>query len=347
MYTYTNASVAQTDPARAVQIYIDLVHRHEQSFYAFVHKVHSKGDGLFSSLMQWIELFLTLIRDGIGNGQKLSLEFILPHTGTERAEIMKEVDAVALYHYKLKAAYQDKVRRRFGKTQGMDDADAADETTAALLEGVVQEVSFGDLVKGEADDLAAEEDEEDGDSSDEWGSDSESGSEEDLDEDGSDGTDDSGSREDSDDGASTERNRTPERNRNPHISKASLPPIKPVNRALDHSRHGPSQSVNISPTQPSMRPARSMTFSHPMPSRPPPPLPGTKDLPLSPHEKPLPAPPRYSYNRRSLSRTRGARSRERPSSPRKHKRHAALQPPELHHIPELLPLFVEMVCGSL
>lgn len=343
--------MSQTDPARTVQIFIDLVQRHEQAFYAFVHKVHTKGEGLFNSLMQWIEIFLSLVRDGLGNGENISLEFLLPHTGQEREDIIKEVDAVALYHYKLKVAYEDKVRRRFGRTQGFNDADAADEMTATLLEGVVQEVSFGDLVKGEADDLAAEEDDdEDDDSSEEWsGSEGDSGSEDGSeDEDDSDDSDESNDSEDSDDGASTERDNTP------HISQAPLPPSPPYRTSRlpqrshtsnNHSRHGTSQSVQIPPARPSIRIARSMTFSGPSTPQPLPPLPtGAKDLPLSPLEKPLPAIPGNSLNRRSQSQ--GRRSRERPPqppSPRKHKRHAALKPPELQHLPRLLPLFVEMV----
>ena len=85
-------AVSQTDPAKTVQIFIDLIQRHEQSFYSFVHKVHSKGEGLFTGLMRWIELFLTLMRDGAGD--RISLEFLLPHTGPEREDIIREVDAV-------------------------------------------------------------------------------------------------------------------------------------------------------------------------------------------------------------------------------------------------------------
>ncbi|CDO75602.1 hypothetical protein BN946_scf184858.g42 [Trametes cinnabarina] len=94
--------LSQTDPARTVQIFIDLIQRHEQAFYSFVHKVHSKGEGLFTNLMRWIELFLTLMRDGLG--EPISLEFLLPHTGADRENVLREVDAVALYHYKLKVA---------------------------------------------------------------------------------------------------------------------------------------------------------------------------------------------------------------------------------------------------
>jgi len=137
-----------------VQAFIDLVSRHEQMFYSFVYKVHSRGGSLFDDLMKWIELFLTVIRDGIGD--QTSVEFLLPHTGQDREAIVKEIDDVALYHYKLKLAHEDKVRRRFGRTQKQGTADADDEAAAALVQGVVNDISFGDLIDGDADDLAAE-----------------------------------------------------------------------------------------------------------------------------------------------------------------------------------------------
>lgn len=171
-------TVSQEDPHMTVQAFVDLVKRHEQMFYNFVYKVHSRGGSLFDNLTKWIELFLTVVRDGIGD--PTSVEFLLPHTGQDREAIMKEVDDVALYHYKLKLAHEDKLRRRFGRTQKRDDADAEDEATAALVQGVVNDISFGDLIDGDAEDLAAEvsasESSSDYSSSDEYDSDEDSDS---------------------------------------------------------------------------------------------------------------------------------------------------------------------------
>ncbi|THH28956.1 hypothetical protein EUX98_g5244 [Antrodiella citrinella] len=186
--------LSQQDPARTVQMFVDLIQRHEQSFYNFVHKVHSKGQNLFSSLMQWIELFLTLMREGLG--EPISLEFLLPHMGAERDAIMEEIDSVARYHYKLKLAYEAKVRRRFGRTQGRDDADTEDEEAAQMVNSVVEDLSFGDLVKGDAVDLAAEQTDDESDSSSEDSDSNSSDEEESSDE------DDSGSEEASESGES-------------------------------------------------------------------------------------------------------------------------------------------------
>jgi hypothetical protein len=179
--------VSQANPHQTVQTFIDLVARHEQAFYGFVHKVHSKGEGLFDSLMKWIELFIGLMREGFG--QPLSLEFILPHAGgEERADIIREVDAVALYHYKLKLAHEDKIRKRFGRSANAN-ASVEDQEEAAAQEfmaDIVRDMQFSDVVRGEAGDLGVQ---------------SESGSEFDTDE--TDETDSSGEDSESSSGTGT------------------------------------------------------------------------------------------------------------------------------------------------
>ncbi|QRW01794.1 PX domain protein [Ceratobasidium sp. AG-Ba] len=149
--------LSQVNPHKTVQTFIDLVARHEQAFYGFVHKVHSKGEGLFDGLMKWIELFIGLMREGLG--QPLSLEFILPHgEGEERAQIIREIDSVALYHYKLKLAHEDKIRKRFGRSANAN-ASVEDQEEAAAQEfmaDIVRDMQFSDVVRGEAGELAVE-----------------------------------------------------------------------------------------------------------------------------------------------------------------------------------------------
>lgn len=155
--------MSQEDPQRTVQTFIDLVQRHEQAFYSFVHNVHSKGQGLFDSLMGWIELFLGYARDGLP--QKLDLEILLPMDGPQRAAIMKEVDEVAQYHYKLKVQHEEKVRRRFVAGGGADEQTLEE---AALVDSVMQSLSIGDTTVGAAGEIAVEESEEDDDSEDDY-----------------------------------------------------------------------------------------------------------------------------------------------------------------------------------
>lgn len=147
--------VSAEDPQRTVQTFIDLVQRHEQSFYSFVHNVHSKGQGLFDALMSWIELFLSYAQRGLP--QQLDLEVLLPHSGPERIAILKEVDEVAQYHYKLKVAHEEKIRRRF-QGGGAGDQQTAEE--AALVNSVLQSLSLAESTVGSAGEIAMEEEEE-------------------------------------------------------------------------------------------------------------------------------------------------------------------------------------------
>ena len=131
-----------------------------------MHNVHSKGQGLFDALMSWIELFLNYARDGL---TPIDLEFLLPHESPERMRILSEVDAVAQYHYRLKVAHEEKVRRRF-QTQPGDGGSSAEE--AALLESVMASLSLSETAVaegGEIDDEEEEDEEEDEDEAEEGG----------------------------------------------------------------------------------------------------------------------------------------------------------------------------------
>ncbi|KAF7292459.1 PX-domain-containing protein [Mycena chlorophos] len=342
--------ITQEAPHRTVQAFVNLVQRHEQAFYHFVHKVHSKGEGLFDSLMRWIELFLTVVREGVG--APVSLEFLLPHTGQERHDILAEVDKVALYHYKLKVLYEDKLRRRFGRMQAgrmQNDADAEDEATKALVDGVAEEISFGDLISGDAVDLAAEETDEDGE---EETSDEETTSDDDS---------DSDEEESSDESSGSSEDKTPKAT--PKATPRPTPqPLKPIgppkgNGSVPMSARPAVTQTPTPPTPPSrqrslsLKTSRSMTYlreqlsqvsaarrSHDSP--PVPPLP--KSL-VAAMNKPLPASP-MSPGHKFVPPTPPPPVRPIPPPKRRvRKRHEAVQPPELEHIPRLLNIFKEMM----
>lgn len=329
-----DSPVSQQDPAKTVQSFIDLIQRHEQAFYNFVHKVHSKGEGLFDSLMRWIEQFLTLMRDGLGD--RVSLEFLLPHKGEERAEIMAEVDAVARYHYSLKVIYEAKVRRRFGRTAGQSEADAEDEEAAALVDSVVKDLSFGELVSEDADELAAQESDEDSGSDED--EDDESGSTDDDDSDDDDDSEESGSSEEESGESTTEgefRRTTPtpslaRSNTVGHSPMATRPPRQPM----------PKQSLDLpSPSRQSTLPIRnSQTTPGSARTRFPPSSSSSSSSTFSTSSnKKLPSVPSPNYT------PQGKQTPVKVQSAVKKKKAEGPKPPELHHIPKLLPLFVEMV----
>ncbi|SJX61278.1 uncharacterized protein SRS1_10273 [Sporisorium reilianum f. sp. reilianum] len=188
-----NEELSYTDPTRTVQVFVDLVERHEGRFYNFVHQVHSKGSGLFDGLMHWIELFINFVRgndrsaeavsqqaardseqpvgklDGIG---EVDLEICLPAGGEERKKALDEIDSLVLYAYRLKFLRELKLRRKLadrevagvaGKLMGADKKRRADglteEDDSAFVGAMVENLGVGDIFTGEVADAEAEEDE--------------------------------------------------------------------------------------------------------------------------------------------------------------------------------------------
>ena len=312
-------SVSQVDPHRTVNTFIELIHRHEQSFYHFVHKVHSKGESLFDGMMRWIELFLTLLREGIG--PPISLEYLLPHSGQERAALMQEIDAVALYHYKLKVIYEDKLRRRFGRVQaGLkdNDADAEDEATQALMDRLAGEISFGELVKGDAADLAAQDTDDD--------------SEEESTEDETSSSGESSGTSSGEIAPATRPGQMIARSQTLQ-NAATLPRRESFD---SNERSDPLQShsgLDFKGPDSSRQPLQSTRQTLQPLNLPPLPL-LSKPLSSHPLTRPLSEP------------SPQLRSRPVPSPhARKNKKKAAetLKPPHLQHIPKLLPIFTEIV----
>ncbi|GAA5879573.1 hypothetical protein JCM3774_000289 [Rhodotorula dairenensis] len=137
-----------TDPQQVVSLFADLVARHENRFYHFVHSVHSKGEGLFDNLMAWIELFINFVRDGLPS--PVSLDFLLPVGGQEREQVLAEVDAIVEYHRKLKLAHHERMKKRLVK--GVDNDKDVD---AAFVAGVMQNLHI-DGVMDDVHDVEAE-----------------------------------------------------------------------------------------------------------------------------------------------------------------------------------------------
>jgi hypothetical protein len=359
-----------------------------------VHKVHSKGEGLFNGLMRWIELFLTVVREGLAESSSpISLEYLLPHSGEARRNIIQEVDEVAKYHYKLKVQYEERLRRRFGKAQqaqaAASEADREDVATQALVEGVVSEISFGDLVQGDANDAAAE-DEEDEESDEEF-------DESDSDDFEYDSEEYESAEESVESETASERSvkasAVATTRRQTQVQKPSRPaPPPPQNNHVHHNRHQqPSRNPQQQPTaasgsdEPAKRRPRALSLkslkrsmsnlnlkvppnsavassgrksldssASPPPVPPVPPLPPLPGRPSSAQTQNSSTPSSADLGKKSppkLPPTSPMSPSNKHSPPLKSKaaRRAVakapetLKQPELKYIPEILPLFIEMV----
>ena len=280
---------------------------------------------------------------------------------------MAEVDKVALYHYKLKVLYEDKLRRRFARANGQ--ADVEDEATQTIIDGVVGQISFGELVTGDAIDMAAEETDEEESGSEESFSSSETESEESKELNGTALMP----------GGSDHVNGRP-------IAHSPIPRSPSQSMINKQSHHLTNNSYRFGPQVPrpsaqpqpavirkrsfSLKKSKSMNFSmtnllssrHTEDAPPVPPLPrsktfypsgsSSKPLPLNPttqnamDEAPPPPPPPKDVSLQKQLPPVNNSSYKTTTSHQKKKPAQTLNPPELEHIPKLLPVFAEIVSGQ-
>ncbi|MBW0527217.1 hypothetical protein O181_066932 [Austropuccinia psidii MF-1] len=159
--------VAIRDPQQIVQTFVDLVGRHEEAFYNFVHQVHSKGASLFDDLMHWIELFVNFVRQGLS--EPISLETLLPHPDTtDRLALMEEIDEIIEYHRKLKLAHHERMMKRLAR-DGPEDA-YDQERDIELVNGVMKNLNLTNSIGQDIEEVVREEMAESNESSDEQAS---------------------------------------------------------------------------------------------------------------------------------------------------------------------------------
>ena len=145
-----------------VSAFVNLVQRHQQKFYHFVHQVHTKGSGLFQRLIHWIELFVNYVRDpreakacGLG---WIDLEQCLALSHVDRACVMKEVDAVIQHVYKLKLQRELKRRRKLVNKAVARAADEPQEEEA-FINTMSEQFGFGSGLQDEIEELDGSDDE--------------------------------------------------------------------------------------------------------------------------------------------------------------------------------------------
>ncbi|KAM5483052.1 hypothetical protein MaudMau93_006450 [Microsporum audouinii] len=104
------------DPNQTVQSFIDLCTRHQQSFYKFVHEVHIHDNGLFASLMTWLEDILKFLREGPESGGTLDMNALFQGAVSagqiDKNIAIAEIDAIIKWHSDRKKWHQDKTRQK-------------------------------------------------------------------------------------------------------------------------------------------------------------------------------------------------------------------------------------------
>ena len=154
------------EPHKMVQVFVNLVQRHEQLFYHFIYQVHTQGSDLFDRLVRWIELFVNYVRDPAENAPSahglgvMDLEMCLPAGSAERARVMQEVDQVIHHAYQRKLKRELKVQQRLARQAVIKAGDEPEEPAGAsgdpLAEALSEQFGFSSMF-GQVADVEAEE----------------------------------------------------------------------------------------------------------------------------------------------------------------------------------------------
>lgn len=106
---------ASADPNQTVQAFIDLCARHEHNFYKFIHEVHLHDNGLFQSLMTWIEDILEFLRKG-PKGGKLDMNALFQGAmgvgQIDKDLAIAEIDALIKWQEDRKRWHLNKTRQK-------------------------------------------------------------------------------------------------------------------------------------------------------------------------------------------------------------------------------------------
>ncbi|EEB07406.1 fungal protein [Schizosaccharomyces japonicus yFS275] len=108
----------EMNPNAVVKKFIDLVSRHEQSFFDFVHKIYTHDDGLFIDLTKWIETVLYFLKKDSTRNIEMNtvLETLEPE---DMVTLKQELTDLLDWNHRTKVANLIKVQCRYG---GMDES---------------------------------------------------------------------------------------------------------------------------------------------------------------------------------------------------------------------------------
>ncbi|KAI9267117.1 hypothetical protein EDC94DRAFT_657495 [Helicostylum pulchrum] len=107
-----------------IQLFIDLVERHEQHFYDFVHNVHSQeASKVFDELIQYVDKLFTFFAHGIPG--KIDMNHCVEKAGYESRTDVKlledEINSVCEYRYRQKMYHFERTRRKLMVQQQQRD----------------------------------------------------------------------------------------------------------------------------------------------------------------------------------------------------------------------------------
>ncbi len=152
------------DPNQTVQSFIDLCGRHQDNFYKFVHEVHIHDNGLFSSLMSWLELILEFLRHG-PKGGKLDMNALfqgaVDMSQIDKSAAIAEIDALIQWQEERKKWHADKTRQKMA-AEGTSNAAPPGSATFRSSDFGLNEQDLAEMRDSEAFESDEESSDEDG-----------------------------------------------------------------------------------------------------------------------------------------------------------------------------------------
>ncbi|KAI8876645.1 hypothetical protein K501DRAFT_231687 [Backusella circina FSU 941] len=126
------------DVSQSAQPFINLVQRHEQEFYQFVHNVHAQDQShLFDDLLGYVNNLFSFVATGIPT--RIDLDLITQEAGvTDTAALKREIDAVCEYH---RARKERHLQRRRAKLMATSGGSEVEEEALAFLPNANEVVS--------------------------------------------------------------------------------------------------------------------------------------------------------------------------------------------------------------
>ncbi|KAF3900931.1 Succinate dehydrogenase (Ubiquinone) flavoprotein subunit [Trichophyton interdigitale] len=153
------------DPNQTVQSFIDLCTRHQHSFYKFVHEVHIHDNGLFASLMTWLEDILKFLREGPESGGTLDMNALFQgavSAGQVDKDIaIAEIDALIKWHSDRKKWHQDKTRQKMaaeGVNEQIPGTSTFKSSDFGLHEGDLEDLAIEDDISDPSDENSEDDD---------------------------------------------------------------------------------------------------------------------------------------------------------------------------------------------
>jgi hypothetical protein len=113
------------DATNTAQPFIDLVQRHEDEFYQFVHNVHAQDKSkLFDNLLGYVDSLFSFVSNGFP--ERIDLEKVTVDAGITADDypaLKKEIDELCTYHRSRKQRHLDRKRQKLMSATDVADSE--------------------------------------------------------------------------------------------------------------------------------------------------------------------------------------------------------------------------------